>query len=243
MNRTLCGVVYGGAKVGKSWLLDTMPAPRLILDAEGSLEFTESKKIVWDPMSGPPPPASDEWDTCIVHAISWEIIDRTYQWLLKGEHEFVSLGFDHLTEIQKRIITHYNGTSALREADWGTLLRTMEDWTRKHRDLRYHPTTPVQTIIFNCAAQKRDDVTQPMLQGAYRDSLPYMVDFIGYLFVTHDAETGKAHRRMLIEPDEKFVAGQRVAPLADHFGRMIELHDKQGNPEGATISTMLEVIQ
>ena len=32
---TLTSVIHGYSGVGKSWLLDTMPPPRLIMDAEG----------------------------------------------------------------------------------------------------------------------------------------------------------------------------------------------------------------
>lgn len=242
LRRTLCGVVYGPPKVGKSWLLDTMPGPRLIVDAEGSHEFTRSQKIVWDPQRDRPPEADGTWNTCLVHGRDYDTIDKVYQWLASGQHPFVSLGFDHLTEIQDKIIAKFNGTSALREADWGTLLRHMKDFVRKNRDLRYHPTQPIQTIVFNCHARTIDGLTGPMLSGQFRDALPGMVDFIGYVWVDR-TEDGQ-RRRMLIEPDPKFIAGQRVDALVEAYGPVVDIKN-QKHPElgGYDFADMMEAIQ
>lgn len=222
MKKTLTAVIYGPPKVGKSWLLDTIPAPRLIVDAEGSTEDTPSKKVVWNPQKGRPPENDGTWETCVVHVTDYETLDRVYQWLSAGEHDFVSAGFDQLTEIQDRIITHFNGTSALREADWGTLLRHMKDWTRKHRDLRYHPTKPLDAVVFNCAARTKDDIISPYLAGQYADWLPYAVDLIGYYIAAPDEDEGGIARRMLIEPRANIIAGCRKDRLVQEYGGVID---------------------
>lgn len=232
MQRTLVALIHGDSGVGKSWLGDTAPAPRLVVDAEGSVEFTPSNKIVWDPATQAPPKADGTWDTCVVRALSYEILDKVYQWLASGDHDFKSVVFDHLTEIQKRIISHFNGTQALREADWGTLLRHMEDWLRRHRDLRYHPTRPMSAVIFVAATTDRDDKIRPALQGQFRDLAPYMVDLVGYMFNQTD-ENGNVLRRLLITPQERFVAKCRPDALFRKYGTVID------NPN---ITTMVEVI-
>ena len=73
-------------------------------------------------------------------------------------------------------------------------------------------------------------------------ALPGMIDFIGYMWVTRD-EDGQ-HRRMLIEPDEKFIAGQRVDPLVEAYGPVITIKN-QKHPElgGADFADIMEAIQ
>src|SRR5690606_31717722 len=128
-------------------------------------------------------------------ATSFEVIDRVYQWLVSGEHHFVSVGHDHLTEIQERIISHFNGTQALREADWGTLLRQMKDYVRKHRDLVFMPNT-VRCVIFASASEMRGDRQVPMMSGGIRGQIPYFTDLIGYMYSEQD-EAG-LRRKLLI---------------------------------------------
>lgn len=217
---TLTGLIHGHAKVGKSWLLDTMPGPRLILDAEGGSRFTPSSKIVWDPMSQEPPQADSTWDTAIVYATSYEVLDRTYQWLASGEHSFVSVGHDHLTEIQERVIFKFNGTNALREADWGTLLRHMKDYIRKHRDLVFMPNT-IRCVLFAAATQQRDGRIIPMMSGGIRDALPYLTDLIGYMYLDTPEDSAPI-RRLLINPIENFEAGDRTDVLTRTYGSVID---------------------
>ena len=53
---TFTAVIHGESGAGKSQLADTIPGPRLILDAEGGSEFTPSwPKQIWNPdVYGPP---------------------------------------------------------------------------------------------------------------------------------------------------------------------------------------------
>lgn len=215
---TLTAVIHGHAKVGKSWLLDTMPAPRLIIDAEGGSRFTPSKKVTWDVMRDRPPEPDGTWDTAVVAATSFEVIDRVYQWLVSGEHGFASVGHDHLTEIQERIIAHFNGTQALREADWGTLLRQMKDYIRKHRDLVFMDN-PVRCVIFAAASELRGERQIPMMSGGIRGQIPYFTDLIGYMY-TEQGESGLA-RKLLISPIPPFEAGDRTHGLTEHYGPII----------------------
>lgn len=239
---TLTGIIHGHAKVGKSWLLNTMPAPRLILDAEGGARYAPTTKVYWNPIREKPPVADGSWDTCIVYAIDYDVLERAYQWLASGEHQFVSVGHDHLTEIQERVISKFNGTSALREADWGTLLRHMKDYIRKHRDLVFMPNT-IECVLFAAATQNRDGRIIPMMQGGIRDALPYLVDLIGYMWA-EQPEDAPLQRKLLINPIENFEAGDRTDALTKAYGPVITIK----NPDhlewgGADVSDMLAVIE
>lgn len=243
MRKGYSAAIFGPPKVGKSWLLDTLPKPALVVDAEGSVEYTPSRKILWDPRTGAPPEHDDSWDVCVVRALDYGVLDTVYQWLHSGQHVFRGLGFDHLTEIQKRIIYHFNGTSALREADWGTLLRHMDDWVRKHRDLRLIESNSIEVVAFNAEMEKRDDRWQPKLQGSYRDELPYAVDLIGYMYLQR-SDDGVAHRRLLIEPsvEPPIVAGTRLDPIVERFGSVIEIARKNEPESGESLTSILEVL-
>jgi hypothetical protein len=209
-----------------------MPAPRLIIDAEGGSRFTPSRKVYWDVMREAPPTFDGTWDTAVVAATSFEIIDRVYQWLISGKHQFASVGHDHLTEIQERIIAHFNGTQALREADWGTLLRQMKDYVRKHRDLVFIPDNTVQCVIFASATEMRGERQIPMMSGSIRGQIPYFTDLIGYMYTEQD-EAG-LQRKLLINPIPPFEAGDRTHRLSEHYGPIIT------NPSIIEMLTVLE---
>ena len=155
-------------------------------------------------------------------AQTYDTLDRVYQWLNRGEHPFESVVWDQLTEIQKRVITHFNGTASLREADWGNLLREMEDLVRRYRDLSvYHPVKTLQASVFLSGTKMYDGGKyRPFLMGQLRDYLPYMVDVTGYMYTEVD-EKGNFVRRLLIHDHPQFVAGDRTDVLGQHYGSVI----------------------
>ncbi len=229
----LTATIYGDAGVGKSWLLATTPAPRLILDAEGGSRFTPGRKVVWDPARQDPPVVDGTWDTCLVYVLDYPVLDRVYQWLLSGQHPFRSLSVDHLTEVQKRIVAHFNGTTALREADWGTLLRHSDDWLRRHRDLCFLPDAKIETFVCAAAMETRDGKVMPLMQGSFRNVVPYATDLLGYLYTDQAPETGALRRRLLINPVPPYAAKDRTDILTRVYGSVID------NPN---ISDMLAVL-
>ena len=213
-------LVYGPSKVGKTWLGDTTPGPRLILDYGGETKFTKSKKIEWDPAIDPPPEANDSWDTCVVKMRDFSIIDLTYQWLNSGQHPFESVVLDQLSEIQRMIIRHYFGTSPMRTQDWGELLREGDDIIRKYRDLCEHQVKPLKAVVFIAGAKLYDEKYRPFLSGQLRDNLPYSVDLVGYFYT--DFVGDELVRRMLIQDTPRFVAGTRIHPLVEKYGTIID---------------------
>lgn len=212
MKPSLTGLIHGESKVGKSWCGASTPEPRLILDSEGRAKYTPSKfkKISWDPRSGPPPRADGTWDTCVASIPDFELMDLAYRWLRSGQHDFISVDIDSLMEVQKRCIDAEVGTRMLQTQDWGTLLRELESLVRKYRDLVLIENNAVSVAIFIVGTQLSDGVQRPLLQGSLRNTVPYFVDFTGYMFKQPvqgtDGQTTYV-RSLLVDSQPGFVAG------------------------------------
>jgi hypothetical protein len=171
-------VVHGESGVGKSYLADTSPAPRLILDVEGGVRFTPSKKVAWDTRQEP---AGVE-ETAVVHVRDLAVLQQAFQWLNAGQHPFRSVVIDSLTEAQKRAVDQIAGTAQMKTQDWGSLLRKMEQMVRAFRDLTMHPVRALDCVVFVCGSRTDDNgVTRPHLQGQMGTTLPYYVDVVAHM--------------------------------------------------------------
>lgn len=218
-------MIHGESGAGKSWLGDTAPGRKLVLDAEGGSRFTPSQpKIMWTPNESPP--AEGDWETTICFVRDFDTMQRVYQWLNSGQHPWDSVTLDSLTEIQKRCLDAVAGTNAPTQQDWGTLLRQMEDLVRKFRDLTMHPTKPLLSVNFITTTKNDNGTLRPHLQGQLGLTLPYFVDVVGYLYVTQDAN-GNPARQMLTQPLPGFAAKDRTGRLGTvvehpHLQRIME---------------------
>jgi hypothetical protein len=205
-------IVHGPAKSGKSHLADTMPGPRLILDAEMGSRFTPSKKKVWDPIREAPPVADGTWETCIVYVRDYRSVLKAYEWLDSGKHPFRSVAIDSISETQQRAIDSLAGIQQPSQQDWGTLLRQVSDLVRRFRDLTTNPVKPLDAVVFAAMTRQGrdgDSTWRPHVQGSLATVLPYYTDIVGYLCVTK--ETGEpAVRRLFVGPTPGFETGERV---------------------------------
>ena len=224
-------LIHGPSKSGKSYLADTTPGPRLVLDAEGgaSTRFTPSNKIVWEPLRDAPPVDDGTWETCVVYVRSFQDVQRTYEWLNSGKHPFKSVIIDSLSETQQRCIDAIVGTEQMKTQDWGELLRKMSALVRSYRDLIIHPINPLLSIIFIAMTRNVDGTSRPYVQGQLANTLPYYVDVCGYLWSELNSDTGEVNRRLLCVPHNAFEAGDRTGKL----GNVVD------NPN---ITSMLELI-
>lgn len=228
MDASLTIVIHGESGAGKSWLADTAPAPRLVLDAEGGTGWTQSKKVYWDPLSGSPPPATE--DTCVATIKNFQAMGKVLQWLQSGKHPFKSVVIDSLTEIQKRCLDNVSGTEAMTQQGWGEVLRKMEALVRSFRDLTIPNGTPgLPCVVFVAGSQVKDGVTRPHLQGQLGNTLPYFVDVVGYLYLKQN-EDGDIVRSLLTAPVGGFAAKDRTG----QFGTVVN------DPNVATMLATLE---
>lgn len=206
MKPILSILLHGDAGVGKSWLAGTAPAPLLVLDAEGRGRYLpRGPKIEWDPLREEPPAAGD-WNICVVNVANFDILGRVFQWLQSGQHCFRSVALDSLMEIQKRYIDQLVGMEQLQTQHWGDVLRHLESLVRNYRDLVLTPSNTVDCVVFTVGTKVNDNGRyEPLLQGSLRQTLPYYMDAVGYLYVTQDVD-GSLQRNLLVQPTQTIVA-------------------------------------
>lgn len=235
-NRALSILVHSDTKVGKSTYGSTAPKPMLLLDAEAAHRFLPGQKVFWDPMREAPPQHDGTWDICVVVVREYTVMVKAFEWLNSGQHPFISVVVDSISEIQKRL------KDSLRTLDeqmdqrkWGQVLDHMEWLVRGLRDLTEHPTKPIQAVILTSMTTQRDGKWRPYVQGQLATTMPYFLDVIGYMFVQEipnddPTQPGYKIRRLLVTPHPQFEAGERVQ------GRLGEIVDEP------TVPKMLDMV-
>jgi hypothetical protein len=199
-------LVHGLPKAGKSTFADSGPAPRVVLDVEGSSYWTPSRKIYWDPVREPQPPQPDgTWETAIVLVREARTVAATYRVLNSGQHPFNSCSMDSVTEVQQRVIDDLAGSGKIERDHWNALLRQVSSMVRQFRDLITHPVKPLWTMTFVAGTHQKDGRWRPMVQGQAQDYLPYYVDVLGYLHALQDG-----NRFMFIGPHPQYETGERL---------------------------------
>lgn len=220
-------LIHAPSKMGKSTLSSTAPPPLLVLDAEGGWRFIREagfksgqplRKIVWDPMTGPPPRHDGTWEACIVSIANWGTLNRVYEWLRTTPHDFRSLVLDSITEAQRRCKENINSTGQMQIQDWGRLLTEMDKLIRGLRDLVLLPNN-VRVAVFLAETREDKGRWRPYMQGQIGVSLPYWMDVVGYLFVANDLdENGQPTvpvRKLLVGPNPTYESGERVQGMLD----------------------------
>lgn len=233
---TLSFLVHAPSKEGKSTLGSTMPTPILVLDVEGSWRFIRRagfcvsgvhntdactcrvlRSIEWNPDTEQPPRYDGTWDICRVTVREWRTLTNTYNWLVQGQHDFVSLSFDSITEAQRRLKANLRGLEAMRMQDWGDLLVQMDKLIRDYRDLVLLPNTTLRVVMFVAETRLADGKWRPYMQGAIGTALPYWLDIVGYLFTEFEPDENNQAtvevKKLWIGRHPQFEAGERVQGL------------------------------
>ena len=238
IQRSLTALIYGESKVGKSTLAVTAPYPRLMLDVEGGHRFLPVNITYWDPMRQEPPVADGTWDTCVVLVNEYSTVQKVYQWLQSGKHQFASLIIDSISELQVKCIDQIAGDEQMKMQQWGELLRSMGGLLRNLRDLTMHPTNPLEAVVLTAMAmQDKEGRYHPYLQGQLKIQAPYFYDILGALTIENMQNPDPMQppykvRRMYVERTEKYEAGERVQ---NRLGSVVE----QGN---LSIERMMDIV-
>lgn len=221
---TLTALIHGESGVGKSDLADTIPGPRLILDAEGGSEYTPSwPKQIWNPNFPPPgmpgcePHLQQVADTVRVIVQDWATWDRVHYWLRNGQHPFVSIVLDSLTEIQKRCRDTIRGTEQMQQQHWGQLLIEMETVVRELRDLAKAPYNRLMNVVILALTDLNKDRGRPLVQGSLQVALPGFVDLVGYMFTEPGLDGTSLNRRILVQPYGTYVAKDRTKVVTQYL--------------------------
>lgn len=236
MARRLTALVHGDSGAGKSWLFNTAPGPRLLFDAEGRAEYladlrvdptgmTPQRIIPWDPIYAIPEESNDPGVVTVIDVQSFAPLEGGLRWLQSGAHPFRSVGLDSLPEVQQRLIGDISGVDQMRTQDWGEALRRLDGLIRDMRDLRKHPTNPLDCVLFVSGSAEKDGKKRPMLQGQMSLRAPYHVDVVGYLQKGTNAE-GQRIRYMSIDGYVgDFLAKDNTHVLSHHYGEAIAFPD------------------
>lgn len=246
----LTALIHGESGVGKSDLADTIPGPRLILDAEGGSEYTPSwPKQVWNPAYPPPgvqgcdPALQQVADTVRVVVQDWQTWERVHYWLVSGQHPFTSIVLDSLTEIQKRCRDSIRGTEQMQQQHWGELLILMETAVRQLRDLAKSPYNPLMNVVILALTDVNKDRGRPLVQGALQMALPGFVDVVGYL-TTQNGADGTLQRWLQVQPDGIHVAKDRTKVITYYLsqGGYIPIRDHTAPNPAAPGYTLHEAV-
>lgn len=228
----ISAILHGDTKGGKSTAAYTIPAPRLLLDAEMAHRWLPGQKVFWDPITEAPPipgqgriSSSDptiysiDWETCVVIVRSWQTFVRAYEWLNSGQHPFRSVMIDSITEIQVKIkedVTGGNLEQKLGFDGWDALLVRMEVLCRNFRDLTEHPTHPLAAVVITAMTELKDGHWRPYIQGSGAKKLPYFFDVIGYVYrervvdLNNPTIPPRTAHRVLTGFDPAIIAGERI---------------------------------
>jgi len=218
---SLTALVHGDSGTGKSWFGASGPGPRLVIDAEGrGLYLPTPDKVFWDPRTEIPLDRIGPDTTVIATVRNFAEFELSYQWLASGKHPFVSVTLDSVSELQQRCIDNVAGTGQMQTQDWGDVLREMDAIIRKMKDLRTHPTQPLQSLVVLAGSKERAGKQRAMVQGQLADWIPYRFDLVGYLTLNLDA-SGNEFRSMLIKPIGLYEAKDNTHKLSQHYGTHI----------------------
>ena len=242
--RRLTLFVHGETGTGKSWLFNTAPGPRLLLDAEGRADYladlrvdptgmTPQRIVRWNPVDPIPADSADPDVVTVVSVLDFDTLKLAYRWLASGEHPFRSVGVDSLQEVQQRLTDAIAGTNPMRTQDWGTALRELDGLIRNLRDLRGHPTNPVDVVVVVAGSAPKDGKDRPMVQGQMQNRAPYHFDVVGALRKGIDAEGNRVRYLTIDGYVGDVVAKDNTHLLSATYGEHIF------NPD---ISAMLTVL-
>lgn len=225
---SLSVLVHGDTKVGKTTLLATAPRP-LLFDADGKAQFLPRSDFLasqfghacrvtwWDPLREPPPQWDGSFDVCAVRTSSAQHLQLAYMHLTQSPHQFMSVGLDSISEIQRLAKEGGFGREQMRIQDWGTLLTDMSFVVRDFRNLRDHPLHPIPMTVLSAESRTFEGKAQPYMQGQISVSMPYWLDLVGYLMMDRALDANNqptlSVRRLQIAPDVRWIAGDNVGGL------------------------------
>lgn len=198
-------LVHGDSGAGKSRLFATAPGPRLMLDAEGRAEHLHTPVAYWDPREAIPEVDTDgnavsDRTTVVVNVRQFIDMENAMRWLVSGKHPFRSVGLDSITEAQDRVVEDVRNGGAADLQDWGVIFDKVNDYILALKDLRTHPTNPVDVVVVTAGTDEKNGKQRPYVRGQLAKKLPYRFDVVGFLEAQWDVATQQAYRTLHVSP-------------------------------------------
>jgi phage nucleotide-binding protein len=188
-------LTYGGAGVGKTTLISTLPNP-VILSAEGGLLSIKDADLPYIEIS------------------TMEELREAYSWLKNSDEakQFESVAIDSISEIAEVCLGHEKAKAKDPRQAYGEMQTTMAEAIRSFRDL------PARHVYMTAKLEKAQDemgrmLYSPSMPGAKTgQALPYFFDIVSALRMEKDAE-GVVQRALMLETDGLWQAKDRSGKL------------------------------
>lgn len=187
--------VYGGAGVGKTSLIRTIPGKTLILSAESGLLSIA------------------DVDADVVEVTSLEDVRDAYKFLAQGEHDYTWVALDSFSEICEVLLIEEKAKTKDPRQAYGAVIETGTALARAFRDL------PLGVYFSAKAERQKDEATGRVssvlsMPGAkLGNAIPYLFDEVFHLFVAQNKETGEAERWLQTVGDQRADAKDRSGKL------------------------------
>jgi hypothetical protein len=199
-------LTYGGAGVGKTRGIATLPGSVLIVSAEGGLMSLQD---------------SDRAGEIDVEEISSiDDLARVHQALLREEHSYDWVAIDSWSEIAERLLAKAKASTKDPRKAYGEVIDVMLRWTREMRDL------PIGVLVVAKATETEvelgggDDAARMtryslgMPGRALGAALPYLFDEVFYISVEENRATGEVKRQLVTRKTPYVEAKDRSGRLS-----------------------------
>lgn len=236
-----CALIEGHSSAGKSWLLSTLPGPRLIFDIEGRATRTPNGKqaTMWNGEDNPMELQRSPTRTYIVDCTtSLAPLDMAMQWLKPdgpGKHPFLAAGIDSLMESQYQLI-HEKFPSGPERHEWNEILVGMESQIRGLIDISLKKQNTLKVVGLIAGVIKKDgvEVYKPLLLGQITVRIPYWTDMTGFLEKTYDQKEGREVRKLWLQqrPANDLEVGDKLDIVTKTFGKdgYVKIGQEGGEP-------------
>lgn len=237
-NRKAYFGIHGWSGAGKTWLANTLPGPRLALEAEMGVFDTEAREDrevriqVWDPKTDPVPTDLGPEDTVVVEMRGLALLRPIMQLLEAGNHPFESVILDSFSEMQdalKRELQSpggvYDPNAIFDQQAWGRLKNHSGLLLRDLRELTWPSAKKPINIAVVFFSDNETVPATPLLEGGTRKQLPGWFDLLGFLYTGYDPDTEEEVRVLKIARDQSAEAKCRLHLVKKTYGKLIKNPD------------------